>query len=351
MSYFVVVPGALLPQDIAPALLSRAKVPSLERRLRRARPVAFEPVIGAPGAAHLDWLWSRFGGVGEIPVTAPYAWRALNGAGSLEGASALPLWHADPVHFALARDHLLVTPLDTATIPADDMAALAAEAAAAAAEFEAVLRVLPSDRWFLSFDPPWHLEVAPLDAALGQSAQHVMPRGEAAARWRKLHTEIQMRWHQHPVNEQREAQGQRTVNGIWLHGAGAWSALPNRPFATIATNHPVLHGWGLASGLPPSALCPAGTMPEPTGPVLAYWPGLLIAARLADWDEWLAGLGRLQEELELLAPRAQSAGFASVTLVLAGQHSVRAIELRRGDRIRLWRRTPLLDWFAEPEAT
>ena len=41
-----------------------------------------------------------------------------------------------------------------------------------------------------------------------------------AKRWRKIQNEVQMRWHIHPVNEARDANGLPTINSIWLYGVG-----------------------------------------------------------------------------------------------------------------------------------
>src|SRR5262252_875519 len=147
MSYFVVVPGALVPAPIAPPLLARARPPFLARRLRHAQ--ANPPqVLTGDGAAHLDWLWAQFGAPEERPITAPYAWRALNRTSAIDVPSDQPLWQADPVHFALARDRLLVTQLDAeAAVTPDESRALAAEAAPILAGFNATLRVIDSYHW------------------------------------------------------------------------------------------------------------------------------------------------------------------------------------------------------------
>jgi len=83
-------------------------MPWLARVLARARAEpAAAPVDG--GAPHLSWLWRQFGGAGA-PVTAPYALRALDA----DADCGAQCWHIDPVHFAFARDHLLVAPLEDA---------------------------------------------------------------------------------------------------------------------------------------------------------------------------------------------------------------------------------------------
>jgi len=350
MSYFVVLPGALVPASIAPPLLARAQTPLLARRLQRAQPEAPRH-LHVDGAAHLAWLWRGFGGTGDPPVTAPYAWRALNRASAIDVASELPLWHADPVHFAFARDHMLLTALDgEAALTADESGALAAEAAAVAAEFDATLRVIDTHHWFLSFDPAWPLKAVAYDAALGRSAQHVLPEGDAAARWRKLLTELQIRWFHHPVNERREADGMRTVNGLWLHGGGLWQALPKRPFEAIASDDATIRGWALASGLAPSALLAASAKPAAGPSVLVYLPDLLRPCSHEDWDAWLGVLATCDAEIEAHVTHAFAHGYRDVTLVLAGREIVRPLVVSTSDRLKVWRRQKMADLFAEPEA-
>jgi hypothetical protein len=345
MSYFVVVPGALVPAALAPAVAAQLRASALAARLQRGRSATLRPADGA-GAPHLAWLWSRFGGSGT-PVTAPYAWRALAPATELPGARAL--WHADPVHFAFARDHLLVTALSDAPPTREESETLLAEAAAAAVECGAALHALDASHWFMSFDPPWSLAAVPLAGALGRSVQDLLPTGDDAPRWRRLLNEIQMRWHALPLNERREAEGRPTINGLWLHGGGTWQPLASRPFAALATADPVLRGWALASGVAPAALAGEDEMPAPAGDVLALCPQLAAAYGAWDWETWRVEFERLSDALEARCERAFVRGFDRVTLVLAGRETLCIVELGASDRLRFWRRGPLAELLAEQE--
>jgi hypothetical protein len=347
MSYFVVVPGALVPASIAQPLLARAKAPLLARRLRHAKASAPQ-VLAGDGAAHLDWLWSQFGAGAERPITAPYAWRALNLMSAIDVPSDQPIWQADPVHFALARDRMLVTRLDgEATVTPEESSALAAEAAPIVAGFNATLRVLDPSHWFLSFDTPWPLTTVSYDAALGRSAEHVLPEGNAAARWRRLLTEIQIAWHQHPVNERREAAGMRTINGVWLHGGGVWRELPRRPFEVIAASDATIRGWALASGVAPSSVTSGDAKPASVSSALTYCLDLHPFAIQEDWDGWLTALARFDANFEGHFAHAFANGFGDVTLVLAGREAVRSVVLKRSDGLRFWRSNPVAELFAE----
>jgi hypothetical protein len=162
------------------------------------------------------------------------------------------------------------------------------------------------------------------------------PEGPDARSWRRLLTEVQMRWHDSPVNAAREARAQRAVNALWLHGGGAWTALPVRPFAAVAGDDPVLRGWALASGLPRAALL--GAAAAARGDAVSLRRDLLAAAQAQAWGQWLDRLAGLDAALRALQADWFAAGGDEIALVLCGRRRVRIARLRRGDAWRLWRR-------------
>lgn len=340
MRWSIVVPGALVPAPIAADVIAAASLPNLARLLSRAAVDA--PVTASAstqGAAHLGWLWQRFARRDDTPVSAPYALQALGAA-----PGERHIWHADPVHFAFARDHMLVTTLDD--LPDDEATALAEEAGALLASAGAsLLRI--AGRWFVSFDRDWRLQTAPLDVALGESVQPHLPQGEDAAAWRRLLTEVQIAWHHHPVNAAREARGAAPVNGLWLHGGGRHGALPASRLAQVASHEPAIRGWARASGAAAvtdgSEIVAGG---GPRGDALALWPDLFAACKADAWGGWLPVAAHFDTWLGAHAHRAFSQG-ASIELVLAGRTQTRTLRLSSGDRWRPWRRHALAPLFSE----
>ena len=344
MRWTVVVPGALLPSPIAADVLASAATPWLRRVLARAQaePAAIFDTGGAP---HLAWLWRQFGGSGE-PVTAPYALQALDECAD-RGAQC---WHIDPVHFAFARDHLLVTPLDDAPPAQDEETVLAGHVKEALREFaaDAAPRLhLHRGRWLLTLARPWSLRATALDGAIGQSALEHWPQGTDAPAWRRLLTEVQMRWHVEKLNEVRERRGEHAVNALWLHGGGAWAALPARPCAAVVGRDAVLRGWALASGVPAGRLHDDSDVPAPRGDVLSIRRDLLLPAQFEAWGQWLDRLAQLEAGLRDLHEACFAAGYEELVLVLGGRLQVRTVRLRRRDDWRVWRRAPLPPLFAE----
>jgi hypothetical protein len=342
MRWTVVIPGALVPASIGSDVLAAAATPWLARALSRSEsgPVT----VDCGSAPHLAWLWQQFGGEGE-PVTAPYVLRALDA----DSRTDAYCWHVDLVHFAFARDHLVVTPLDEELSPEEE--------ARLAHHLRSALRELPDrmspalhihrGRWLLELAHPWTMRTTPLDSAIGRSAHEHWPEGADGAAWRRLLNDVQMRWHQDAINDAREARGKRPVNGLWLHGGGAWMPLPRRPFAAVAGADPVLRGWGLASGLAREAMSEDDAMPPAGGDVVSIRRDLLAPAQFEAWGQWLDRLTQLEASLRDLQRACSSAGCEELALVLCGRRQFRIVRLRRRDNWRVWRRTALAPLFTE----
>lgn len=348
MRWSVVVPGALIPAPIAADVIGaalRAGPLALTARLARA---SIDPAIDTPaateGAAHLGWLWRRFAGsqAHPLPVTAPFAWRAL-AAGS---APPRALWQADPVHFAFARDHLLLTPLRD--LDDAEVDALAQEAQPLLADAGARLH-RHARHGFIAFDRPWSLTAPPLACALGESVQTRLPDGDDGIRWRRLLTEVQIAWHHHPVNAARESRGAPQVNGLWLHGgvadaSAAPAALPATTLTQVVADDPAVRGWALAAGVPAAGVRADGGPADVAdrGDALVVWPHLFEPAKAEAWGEWLPLLARFDRWLDAQVAAAHARG-ADVELVLCGRLQTRRVRIARGDRWRAWR-----SWRAAP---
>jgi len=339
MRWFVLLPGSLVPAPLAADIVDTAQQTELSHWLLQAKRAPDESVRDAPiGATHLSWLWRAFRGDGAIPVTAPYAWRALSHASAILPNDASQWWHFDPIHVEIGRDRLIVGRSRDAQMTESEADALAVEADAALRAHGALLKRLRHDAWFVETDHPWRLATVPLMSARGQSLGPCLPIGADAARWRKILTDIQIRWHHHAVNDAREQRARPPVNGVWLHGGGVWAPLPRAPFASVVSNDAVLRGWALAAGAAPSALRDEGEAPHPRGDAATVWTDLHEPASFGSWGVWQSCFAEIAARLARLRARAFGAGFESIELVLTGREVIRVLSLRRRDRLRFWRR-------------
>ena len=325
MHFTLLVAGALLPSELAAALTGSLNAPHLQARLSKATELG-RAVASPTGAAHLDWLaMNLFGRPAPVP-TAPYAHARLAG-----GPATAYVWHADPVHIEVARDHVLVQSLGPDPLNQEESARLLAVANECAAASDCEF-VTASEHWFLLSESEWQIDARPLSAVIDGTVE--IPAGRDAQIWNRLHNDIQMAWHAHDVNAKREAKGLRTINAVWLHGGGRWKALAQIEFAQVHSDAPEWQGIAQA----------AGALGLPASAPLAH-TALVVsddawaAKRRDDWSGWLQAMN-VKDRALLDYPAA------TIDLVLCGD-SHRTFRVRPSDRYKPWRRRTLTQALTE----
>lgn len=322
MHFTLLVAGALIPGELAVPLSATLNTPSLKARLARAASVE----TAAAGNAHFDWLAHELFKQNAPAPTAPYAFAQLSGV-----ASSACIWHADPVHVEIARDHLILQSLDT-DVPAEDESRQLIKVANELASDLGCEFVIAGERWFLLSERDWTIEAAPLAAMI--DAPMMMPVGGDASIWNRLHNEIQMAWHAHSVNQARESRGQRTINGIWLHGGGRWKPLAPIRFASVQSDAPEWRGAAQATGAYGAPLS-EGVIDN----ALLVLDAPLLPKRREDWTAWFAAMTAIDRRLA-------AHSFDAVDLVFTGT-TIRTFASRPSDRYKIWRRRGLAEALAE----
>lgn len=233
----------MLPQWLPPAEL-RLRLPKLASLadLRTVDVDLGQQAEALPQElAHDRWLRQQFlsgqwNGVGDevgepgdldLPPGAMAAIRQVaplkdNGTG----------WLLEPTHFHLAKDHLVLVAGAAEGLEMEQAKLLAESIRPMLAEQSLAITVLTPARWLLRpLGPlldvpsagvpsalPMQLTCASAEAAGGRNVQGYLPVGPDALRYRKLLNEIQMTWHEHPVNNAREARSELPINSVWLSG-------------------------------------------------------------------------------------------------------------------------------------
>ena len=140
--------------------------------------------------------------------------------------------------------------------------------------------------WLVSHASLQGLPCASLDRVSGRNVDLWLAADPRARLVRRLQNEVQMLWHAHPLNAEREAQGLPVVNSFWLDGCG----------------------------------------PVPAAEVLARAASVRLDQRLrrpalqGDAEAWLEALSALDAEV-IQPAMAAAAGGAEVHITLCGERT------------------------------
>ena len=99
-----------------------------------------------------------------------------------------------------------------------------------------------ADQWYLEiFDDP-DIITTPITAAVDKDIDRLMPIGRVALFWHARMTEIQMAFHDSPVNIARESEDRFTINSVWPWGSGQIPRLPGSDWEQVWSNEPFTRG-------------------------------------------------------------------------------------------------------------
>jgi hypothetical protein len=296
----IILPFGIPPAALAPDLLRALQTPSL-RTPALAKLLACasqgKPELATDFARllpHEAWLAGHFRPESRMPIA--HASSALTNLTNLTNprlcspasthnkmqelglTASEGYWFTfSPVHIHIARDHLVLTDQRRLSIPEDEARALFQAAAEMCAEIGKTLLYGDAKTWFLRADDWQHLQTSTMDAACGHNIEIWMPKGEQERAWRKLQNEIQMLWHIHPINAQREASGVNIINSAWLHSGSAALIQQNKHYRADVSLAQVL----------------AASQSEKTTTVLL--DHFLEPSINSDWAYWLEAMHTLED--------------------------------------------------------
>ena len=330
------LPFALPPAALARDLLRAMQMPALATLLARSSSDSQHSSDDfAPALPHETWLARQYDLASDdqqSPALA-HAARAACGLPAAEGH----WFRLQPVHFHIARDHLVLTDTRLLELSEEQSRALLAEVAPLFDELGLQLAYGAAHSWFVRADD-WHgLQTSSADAACGHNITIWLPKGDAARDWRRLQNEVQMTWHDGAVNRQRELNRQPRINALWLSGAAARVTDMPKPFSHIS--HP--HDWlrGLAT---PVAGAAAELIQAAPSAGLRYLDTLSQPALAGDWAEWLSRMQTLEAHwFAPLLAALKSGQLDTLQLVLSHNTALSELRITRGSLRKFWR-TPSL---------
>ena len=123
-----------------------------------------------------------------------------------------------PCHWAMGREHATLTDPATLELTEDESRTLVAAMQPYFATEGITLCLAAPTRWLAEGDVFRSLPTASLDRVLGRNVDRWLPPSRQI---KLLQNEMQMLLYTHPVNDERAAKGQRSINSFWLSGSGA----------------------------------------------------------------------------------------------------------------------------------
>ncbi len=333
MRLHLVVPGLLWPSEQARGFADRLPLPGLTRLLglgKRERAAPATP----------EQTWRRLFGV-DNSAAADAALRRLGEDDGLRVTDMMMC--ADPSYLHFTREHLLLIDAGELAITPDEAAALVDCLNTELADIGQFEAVAPT-RWYLYPRQTPTSRFAALGDVTSRPVAHFLPEGDDAVQWQHAMNEIQVLFHNHPVNAAREAAGQRPINNVWFWGAGTLPASLESPAPHLVMTSPLAIGLARAAGVEPSNVSDFDALPADD--TLVSLDALLPPSRYLDLEPWQAAL--VQLEADWFAPALaalQRRRLSRLTLTVPDERGSLIIDVTPHRLLQFWRKAKSLEAF------
>jgi len=280
-----------------------------------------------PTGSTVGWICTSFG------VKRQQDWPAgaiLAQADSAQGVTTFWIC-AQPVHLAVDRDDLVLSPPSQLCLSDEESRALFSFLETHCAENELHLRHIDTGLWCIGSDRSQDLSTTEIDLAQGRSINGLLPSGRDAGWWQRLILELQMALHEHPVNVAREQRGAPPVNSVWIWGGGTVCRV-HRRFETMCVADPLLRA---------AARLSHARLTESTGDVNEFITGDHGLVEFVVSTDAGLGASLSHFESDWISPAWEALGkgrLDELTVVLALSKGLVICRCDRTARRRFWRR-------------
>ncbi|WP_166454591.1 hypothetical protein [Duganella rivi] len=332
----LVLPFALPPPELANDLIRALQTPALAALLTRHS--HFQHSIydnESRVLPHEAWLAHALGlasAPSQPDTGAPLATSVMRGCGLAAEAAEGYWFMLQPAHVQISRTHMLLSDLRGLQLSEAESRGLYEIARPFCEEIGKPLLHGAPGLWFLRADDWSGLRTASPDATSTQSMSDWLPEGDRARDFRKLQNEIQMLWHEHPINEARQARGLQAINSCWLWGGSG----PATPAGRVAIAGGTQWMDALAAGVQPNV---EQLIAQPGAVMLA---DLIAPAQVGDWADWLARMQRIEQEwFAPLLAALKGGRIARVQLILSHRNGWTTVASTGGAQRKFWRKPTL----------
>lgn len=207
-----------------------------------------------------------------------------------------PLLCADPVHLRADQHRLILFDATQLDIRPDEAQSLAEAFNRHYAADGLHLEAPATTRWYLHLTERPDMRTTPLAQVMGRDIDSYLPAGPAAGRWQRLVNEVQMLFHAHPVNRERESRGRPMINSLWFWGGGSSQTAMAQDWQRVWSEEVRVQALARLNGVPclPAPEYADAWLHEVVGDRhLLCLEQLRTAVAYAGLEAWLAGVERL----------------------------------------------------------
>ena len=258
----LLIPGALPPSNVAKDLLPQVEehCPTLVERLKTLVATAQELKPEHTGCTPFEAVKLQ-----QLGYTPPEGANLGTGLASLHAGVRNPsetVWLAELSAITVGREGAAIAHPASFEVTPDEADALFDAVSGLWADRAISALPLNARQWRIWLDPSANTRSLTPAAMAEMRLTDWWPQEDSLREWRRLLNEIQMVWHDHPVNLARAERGDVPINSLWLYGGA--------------------HGW------------------SSTQPLSATYEGLHTPYLQGDWAAWIAALPALSEHLSTL---------------------------------------------------
>lgn len=297
----LLIPGALPLSNVAKDLLPQVEqhCPALVERLKTLVATVQELAPEHTGCTPFEAIRLQ-----QLGYTPPAGANLGTGLAALHAGVKNPsetVWLAELSAISVGREGATIAHPASFEITTDEADALFDAVSGLWADRAISALPLNNRQWRIWLDPSASARSLTPAAMAEMRLSDWWPQEDSLREWRRLLNEIQMVWHDHPVNLARAERGEMPINSLWLFGgAQGWSSTQALSATYEGLHTPYLQGdWAAWIAALPALSEHLGTLERNTSltltgqqravvltPARKRWWHALLAPRPQLWNTW-----------------------------------------------------------------
>lgn len=264
---------------------------------------------------------------------------------------------ADPVHLRIEQNHIMLADSQAFKISPEEAQQITQSFNQdVGRHYDFSLLPLRNDHWYIRLPHSPQMQTYSLGQVTCRNINDFLPTGSESIFWHKIFNETQMLLHEHPINQQRESNGELPINSVWFWGGGIMPDSMHSQYSHIWSDDDFARALASASHTPYSKL-PINANEwlsdnQLSGTPLVILDNLSVHAKYRNAYEWREILKRMQNDWFFPLYQALKAGRINrITLVAVNEHSLLEFEIMRSNVWKFWLMTrPLSSYIVKHDA-